>query len=370
MTADTRRGFLKKSLSTTIFLIFLKPFSNIFANAHKPILPPLWTDLIDYARWCPTVHNLQPHKVKIISATEAELYYDPARLLPIGDPNAIFVTVAMGIFHEHLSIAASHTQHIVEMSNYVSPISTAAKGLTFFATLHLKPSLQKEILPRDLIKKRRTARLHYNAEPLKKETLDQLREQAAQFEHEFFSSTDEALIDFVIDLNQQTLFQDISLDADRKELDKLFRYSKKQAKEQKDGLWSKCMGFPGLLMKSVFQHSEKWKKGLMKQLLAKHYQASFKGTATLGWFGGRFNDTQDWLQAGRMLARSWLLVTKNKAYIQPFGSLITNAKAYQKINERFSQPGSGKKIWMIFRAGYSSQPARSFRLNTSDIIIT
>ena len=37
------------------------------------------------------------------------LYYDPGRALPVGDPKGIFVTVALGVFIRHLSIAAANT---------------------------------------------------------------------------------------------------------------------------------------------------------------------------------------------------------------------------------------------------------------------
>ena len=42
---------------------------------------------MDIAKWCPTVHNLQPQKIKVISENRAELYYDSKGLLPHGDPN-------------------------------------------------------------------------------------------------------------------------------------------------------------------------------------------------------------------------------------------------------------------------------------------
>jgi hypothetical protein len=75
------------------------------------------------------------------------------------------------------------------------------------------------------------------------------------------------------------------------------------------------------------------------------------------------------LNCGKMLARNWLFITSQGAYIQPFGSLITNPKAYKTINEKFTQPSENRSIWMIFRIGYSNEPTRSFRLSTEDIII-
>lgn len=367
---NSRRRFLKNSVFATVAITVLNPFKKLFAYFKNEDQVPSWVELIEYARWCPTVHNLQPHKIKIISRTEAELYYDPARLLPVGDPNAIFVTVAMGIFHENLSIAASKYMSVVEMYEITAPVKIGGTAPVLFSRLKIVPSNKKEKLSRELIFKRKTSRIHYNGTPLKKETLEKINNEAAKFDHEFFSSSEPELIDYIIELNKETLFEDISVKADREELDNLFRYSEKEAREHKDGLWSRCMGFPGILMKSVFEHPRKWDHGLKKQFLSKNYGATFKGTATICWFGGRFNNTNDWLYAGRMLARNWLLITEDNAYLQPFGSLVTNTKAYEKINQKFTRLKDDKKIWMIFRAGYSKEPVRSFRLSTEEIIIT
>ena len=370
MNPNSRRSFIKTSIKAAFLIALLNPFRKLFAFSKNEKILPSWVELVDYARWCPTVHNLQPHKIKIVSESEAELYYDPTRLLPVGDPNSIFVTIAMGIFIEHLSIAAGFYETKVIISEVYNPITTSATKPTLFAKLILTPAFQKEELDKDLILKRRTSRLHYDGKPLKQVTLDKIKKQAEVFEHEFFSSSDKEFVDLVIDLNQQTLFEDLELKPNRDELYDLFRYNKEEAETKKDGLWAKCMCFSGSLMKSIFVHHERWTNGLRKKILRNNYRSSFKGTATICWFGGKFNNTNDWLQAGRMLARNWLLITKEGAYIHPFGSLITNVGAYKKINEKFIQPAENKKIWMVFRAGYSNEPARSYRLSTQEILIT
>ncbi len=364
---DSRRRFLQKSIIAASAMA-IRPFKQFFSLASHSNEFPSWYELIEYARWCPTIHNLQPHKIKIISSTEAELYYDPSRLLPVEDPNSVFVTVALGVFYEHLSIAAAPYGKKVEITEMMAPVQVSATIPTLFAKLRMVSVAEKEEIKRQLMLQRRTSRLHYNGNPLQPQTLSTIKNEAASFDHEFFFSSHKEFVDYVINLNQETLFEDISKDADRRELDNLFRYSEKEARQQKDGLWSKCMCVPGALLQSVFKHPENW-AGIKKEILLRHYKSLFKGTSTVGWFGGKFSTTNDWFQAGRMLARCWLLITADKAFIHPFGSLITNANAYKKINMKFTNPAEGKKIWMIFRAGYSKEPARSFRLNTDEIII-
>jgi hypothetical protein len=368
MRFSSRRQFLKEGLSVSFFSILSTPCRAIFDLEISKQALPAWKELIDYARWCPSVHNLQPYKVKIISATDADLYYDPARLLPVADPGSIFMTVSMGVFIEHLSIAAASSGYEVIVTEIFNPLSNSARIPAKFAGLRLIPAENKEYLDRELIKKRRTSRLHYNGEPLSEKSLRALKEEAIGQGHEVFWSSEKQMVEEVIRLNQQTLFEDLGSGATRDELNRLFRYTDQEAEIKKDGLWARCMCFPGKLMRSVFNDHERWEHGLKKTALAGYYKNSFKGTHTICWFGGNFDNTTDWLNAGKTLARCWLLLTKEGACIHPFGSLITNKAAYEKINALFTQPAKGK-IWMIFRAGYSREPARSYRLDTEEIII-
>lgn len=364
----SRRNFIKNTSFGLLSVTLLNPFGKLFASNKKKIFPT-WNELIDFARWCPTVHNLQPHLVKIISETEAELHYNPTKLLPVGDSQSIFATVAMGIFIENLSIASSIYGKKVVIIETQKPINANATAITLFAKLKIEDCNVTETLNRNLILKRKTSRLHYDGNPISPSTLHQLKKQTEEFGHEFFSTSDENFIKSIIKMNQETLFEDLESEPMRNELDKLFRYNKEEAEIKKDGLWAKCMGFSGSLMKSVFTNHEKWTKGIRRSLLSNNYKNSFKGTSTVCWFGGDFENTDHWLRAGKMFARNWLLLTQENAYLQPFGSLITNENAYKQINVMFTQPTNNKKIWMIFRAGYSNEPSRSFRLSTDEIII-
>lgn len=369
MKVNSRRQFLREGLCVGLLAIVYDPLQKIFAHNKSKRNLPSWKELIDYARWCPTVHNLQPHKLKIISDTDAHLYYDPARLLPIGDPDCVFVTVAMGIFIEHLSLAAAISGHEVVITKVFDPIKTTSVGLIKFATLRLITSERKEELDRELILKRRTSRLHYNGEPLTGNSLNSIKDEASKYGHELFWSSEKKMADAIIKLNQQTLFEDLESKANRDELNGLFRYTAKEAETKKDGLWSRCMCFPGKLMKSVFSHHQKWDHGLRKKMLAAYYKNSFKGSETICWLNGKFDNTADWLNAGKILTRIWLRLTDEGAFIHPFGSLITNQQAYKKINDMCVHANGDKKLWMIFRAGYSKEPARSYRLSTEEIIV-
>jgi len=365
-----RRVFIKKLLFGVTFVLFSNPLKKLWASTKtSPYKPPSWRGLVEIARWCPTIHNLQPHQVKIISETEAELLYNPERLLPVGDSDSIFTTIAMGVFIEHLSIAAAPFGYKVITDRLYDPISIKSMKPTIFAKLKLVSSSEKEELNKELIVERRTSRTHYDGKRLDENTLQRIKKESKKFGHDFFHSSESELIDFVTTLNEKALFEDLGSNPNRNELDQLFRYNKKEAEFYKDGLWTKCMGFSGRLTRSIFKNHQKWTKGFRKKLLKKYYISTFKGTSTICWFAGAFKQTEDWVQCGRMFARTWLIMTDENAYIQPFGSLITNENAYSEIEAKLTQPVNPKKIWMIFRAGYSKTPSRSYRLSTNEIVI-
>lgn len=362
-----RRVFLKNGVFSA-GLLLLRPYLDAFKKLDEQSIPT-WEQLVDVARWCPTIHNLQPHQIKEIDAEHAQLFYDPARTLPYGDPNGVFVTIALGIFIEHLSIAASPHGYKVVLENLRNPVDTKANGSQLFAELKLVKRSDKEPLDPQLIFQRRTSRLHYDGKPINEAALDEMKTEAEKFEHEFYYDATDALVSQIIETNQQTLFDDLNDDKNREELDRLFRYTDADAEKFKDGLWYKAMCFPGKLMRSVFQNHSKWNHGARSQVLGSYYKHSFAGTNTICWFSGKFDNTSDWLNAGYMFARTWLILTKHNAYLHPFGTLITNDGAYSKMNEILVGNSTDHKIWMIFRAGYSKVPVRSFRLATSEIIL-
>ena len=366
MNNNNRRNFIKKLSFASIGLSIINPLGKQLFGFNKI---PSWVDLLEIAKWCPTIHNLQPQKLKIISENEAHLYYDPKRLLPYGDPDSVFATVAMGVFIEHLSISAGHYGYTVKINKIFDDISVNKKEDTLFAILKLKKSNIKEPIEASLIKKRRTSRVKYNNIAVKKNILNKLKKEAQLFDNNFYYTQDDELINSLKKINQEALFDDLANDDIRKELDSLFRYNKGDAEIKQDGLWAKCMGFGGGLLKSVFQTHERWTKGLPKIILRNTYMSSFVGTKTICWYRSSFENTIDYIKNGRMFARSWLHLTDHKLYMHPFGSLVTNSSAHEKIKAKFYNKKNNNPIWMIFRIGYSQTPARSYRMKTNKFLI-
>jgi hypothetical protein len=276
----------------------------------------------------------------------------------------------MGTFIENLSITAAGCGMQVKAVGPYSDINTFGNTPVKFVDLEMSPRSVPESLNRELILKRRTSRFHYEDRGLDEILLNTLSAEATAFGHKFQYTTDPSDVKGLIALNEETLMHDLGNDAVRKELDGLFRYSRNEAESKKDGLWSRCFGFPGSMMKTVIRHHDHWDHGVRKKFIDKYYATSLKNTHTIGWYKGPFSNTEDWVRAGHLFARNWLNLTAANVYKQPFGSLITNPESYAKIEKLYgSAPENDQRVWMIFRAGYSKVPPRSYRLETKNFII-
>lgn len=362
--AMNRRNFISSSFSASIAAFLPKLVYG------KPKATPSWESLIEWARWAPSVHNLQPQRIKVISEKEALLCYDTNFLLPVGDPKSEFATAVFGIFVESLSIAAASHGYTVYLSELVEAPSTQKEGIQIFGKIRMTERTEREDLNPNLLKQRRTARTDYDGESLADITLERCESIVAKFGATLFSTSDDDKVEQLVKINQQTLFEDLSHADMRKELDGLFRYSKKEAEALRTGLWTKCMGFPGKLVKSVFRHHERWTKGARKKMLSSYYGSTYKGTATILWIQHKWSLPEDQYEFGRMLCRIWLQLTKEGAYMHPFGSLITNPIAFAELSKSLElDPTNDAPLAFVCRVGYSKEPPRSFRINTSDILL-
>lgn len=364
-----RRTFLR-NLSLSTGLAALSPRA-LFAKAEPPTSPPpAWTALLEYARWAPSPHNLQPWKLHLVSATEAHLCYDPARLLPYTDPTSAFLTVALGMFVECLRIAAApHGWQLQATYETEQQLAFTPATPPRLAVLRLIPGAAPVTFDPELIRRRRTSRLPYDGRPLAGPVQLLLQAVAATHVHTLRCSSDPDLVDFVLHLNSQTLFTDLDDPQSRQEIGRWIRTSDAEAQARQDGLWSRCMGFPGRLMHNFFFHSERFRSAWKRSVLGNVYRRSMRGTSTVAWLSGPFETRPDWLAAGTALQQLWLTLTQHGAYLHPFGSVVTNAAAHAQFLARIQHPAGSGQLWLLVRFGYSHEPPRSLRLSVSDLLV-
>ena len=299
---------------------------------------------------------------------EAELRYVPDRLLPDTDPSGVFGVCGLGIFVEHLAIAARAEQLDLEVDYDGAPLDPHAVGSQPLARLRLVEQPTDEPLSRELLLERRTSRLPYDGSPVAPEVLGELERIAAEHDHRFAFSNDPAMVEWVVGLNSDTMFYDMENPVARREVGRWIRYSGREARRRRDGFSPDALGFPGWLL-WLFVHARLlFELPGVKQLIRRLYLRTMRGVRTVGWLTGPFSTPAEAFRAGRMLARIWLTLTANGIYLHPFGSVITNPRANARLTERIGVDPAHGTPWLLVRLGRSRQPPRSLRLETEALL--
>ena len=98
---------------------------------------------LSYAILAPNPHNRQPWLVELISDTEAMLYCDKDRHLPVTDPLDRQITIGLGCFLELLDIAAGHNSYRADIDLFPQGAHTERLDARPVARLSLTPVKQK-----------------------------------------------------------------------------------------------------------------------------------------------------------------------------------------------------------------------------------
>jgi hypothetical protein len=325
-----------------------------------------WIDLLADARLAPSPHNTQPWRIRVVSDREAQLRYDPARLLPVTDPEGRFMVCALGIFVEALSIAAAARGLELECG-YSGDALRNERAAEPQARLTLRAGVE-DASTVELLRRRRTSRLPYDGDPVPGEVLAGLARIAADWGHDAGFSGDREMVSWLVDLNCDTLFYDLDDDRGRTEIGRWIRTSESEARRAADGFAPSALGFPGPLVGLFFFRHGLFRPRPVRALVRRLYLRTMRGTATVGWLRGPFQTPTDCFAAGRMLLRLWLELTRHGLVLHPFGSVITNERAHDRLTERLELEENERELWLVLRLGRSEEPPSSSLLPAERLI--
>jgi len=348
---------------------FMWPIERLFASSNRGSAN-LWPELLEYARWCPSPHNVQCWKLKILDEKRASLYYDPKRIPVIVDSDTSFTIVGMGMFIECLNIAAqSKGWQVQALHEQEGKLNSKAVSDQLFAQLELVPFNGKPICDRDLILKRRTSRLHYDGRQIPDFLIMDLAMNSALFGQHLNVSSDPELVHSIIELNSNVILERADDVPTMEEMRHWIRTNDAEAAEKKDGLWSAANAVSGKLLYNFCYHHERfvhgWKRGMTRKMMNK----GMKGTPQMGWIKGPFAKRTDWVNAGIMLQRLWLAMTSQGIYLHPLGTIITTPSAKETFLKKINTTDEHGIVWFLIRLGYSKEPVRSYRLEAKDLLI-
>jgi len=312
---------------------------------------------------------VQPWAIRIEDCSTATLFIDLQRSLPKEDVTGAFLISAMGLFLEALAIVAAHENKRLSyvVSDDLREIAKrirVADELLPFAMLRLDAETNASSeFGIELVIRRATARMAYEATPVREKSLQRLAEVAAAQGAIFGSTANLAAIRAIADANITALFDDLNDANYHDEIAAWFRCGRRQEREHRDGLSSRCMSMSSLEL-SIAKNAP----GLLhvpglSAAAASHYRRAL-ATPCIGWLSGGFWEPAAALDSGHALMRFWLAVTGEGLSLHPLGNLVTKHAAAKQ----FESITGATNVWLVFKLGYARNVPRSLRRPVTDFL--
>jgi hypothetical protein len=317
-----------------------------------------WVQVAGLARLAPTPHNTQPFRIRPLTATVAQLVILRQRMLPVEDTDDLYVLSSFGLFAETLERAGRHFGFVIR----VTPEAGVAPGAIEPGTGPLvlgRAEVTGRCTPeeqRTLLEARRTSRLPYEDRLVAPRALGEFARIAADSGHAFESFDEPAIVRDVLERNVTAVLENNLKAEERAELRRWIRTG--ETPVIGDGLWSTPMNQPPWELRLALTVPRLFLLPGIAALARAKYLRTQAGTRHVAILRGPFQSWPELVEAGRMLMRLWLSMTRHGVYMLPFGSMITNAPCKRYLSERFA----AADIWFILRFGYSAVPPQAPRL--------
>jgi hypothetical protein len=333
-------------------------------GSDRPATTP-WPALIDQARHYPSPHNSQPIVVQPTSPTTATVFYDLDRGLPAESFGIPFAHVCGGVFLAGLAIVARAAGFAVRESLDLAAMDFGGHDrLHRLADVVLEPhettTADRDAL--DAFLSRQTSRRPYDATTVDEEVLAGARAIAASHGHLLRSTTEAAVVDDLVRINQETLFDDLQDDSVHDEIMTWLRFSKREAAETGDGLSAETMLMPGPVLRVAMGHRGLWTAPVVGDAVRRVYLGTMRGVRQLAWLEGPFAGPADHVEAGRAFLEVWLELSRHGVALHPFGTVITNPRSHAAFVRAVDvDEDAGRMAWMLFRLGRSAPPPVAHR---------
>lgn len=336
-------------------------------------LPGPWPVLLDEVRRYPSPHNSQPITVRVLDERRAQVFYDLDRGLPAESFGIPFAHVCAGVFLESLvTVAAGHGWAVGESLRLAEMDFSSPQRQHLLGTVELDavPVTAAAVEQLEAFRRRRTSRRPYDRRLVDAAVLAEVDAVAAAAGQEFGRTAEQSLVDDLIRINQETLFDDLRDDAVHAEILTWIRTSRRQAAATRDGLSAETMLIPGPLLRIAMRHRWLWDLPVIGRLFRRVYLNTMRGVREVGWLAGPFDGPAGHVAAGRCFLRVWLAFTRHGVSLHPFGTVITNPRSHAAFAARTGVDESGGRMaWMLFRYGTSDVPPQAWRREPAAMLL-
>jgi hypothetical protein len=348
--------------------------SNSGPREHTPIMRA-----IAYGIHAPNPHNTQAWKFELVSDTDAVLYIDERRLLPVTDPPARQIHIGAGCFIETLAIGISSL-------GYETDVAYLPRGPYGFEEIGHKPvariKLRQSATVRpdhlaQFIERRQTNRKPYAGPPLSDEEAAKIRAQAQSADVEVLVIDQPAEMRPLLDVFYKAMEIEVTTPHLYEETRIWFRFNENQRRALRDGLSMGQAGIDGIKRRLI-----EWslRNGNPKQWFSprsigpvlKTYRAGIDSAMGLVLLKTETNDQLNWLEAGRSFARAQLTLTEFGLTSHPYSQVLQEYPEMADLQAEFNdlmgirEPA---KIQMAVRVGRAKQSYVAKRRSPKDFII-
>lgn len=332
-------------------------------NSSTDSITQVWFDILEVVRHCPSPHNVQPWKIRILSDGTVELLIDGSRTFPFTDHTGSFIISAMGMFLTYCEIAAQNRGYVLHSCIADVDKIKLGSGLSLFAKLSLE---KQENLPKhvftdaDLIDRKTSRKENLHCE-IPERVLQKLTQVVEGFGYTIKFTINQKIIESVLQQNITALFSDVNDWPYFSELKPLLMIGRKS--EAKDGLHYKAMNMSKLELATPKHLPQIVQIPLLDALMRLIYRKQIGHCEYLAFISGDFWERTDALNAGKMLITFWLTLNKNSIHLHPFGNLVTNLAARKNVEDMMGI----EKMWFVCRVGYTDEPEESNRFSVAEI---
>lgn len=336
--------------------------------------PPI-IEALRYGITAPSAHNTQPWRIELVSDTEARLFLDRERLLPLTDPPGRQVHMSHGTLLEMTAIAATHF-------GYRADIDPLPDGGMDYEQLGTKPTARIRLAPVEgepedplfaQALTRRSSRLAHEGPMVTDGELASMVDHARPGdlrmglvpESQLAKASDLVVRAMTIEVNDYEIYDETRF---------WFRFSKREMKRHQDGLSVNTAGLTGFAAgtANMFLSAGNWHKEKNR----KRYLATFRETieSTRGFLTmvTPTNTMLDWLHAGRVYVRAQLAASALGLRFHPVSQALQEYPQMDALRGELDallgvEPPA--KVQMFVRVGRTQTPGLSPR-RSLDALLT
>jgi hypothetical protein len=337
-------------------------------------------EIFPYAAAAPSPLNSQPWRVALPSSFRAEIFLEPARLLPNLDPACRQAVISLGAFIENFDLASRHEGFATDVTYF--PSGWPEPRLNFHAPVARLDLIQDQKLLEDplfsQITTRRSDRRAYERCEISHNRFGTL---ASSFDAEpapitFGYTTNTGLKTEIANLLMKALQIELS-DPDRfRETVAWMRSPAGNSRRLATGLTCRQLGMSALstwYIRLVMRcRNRSVSDEILKRTLVSLARKQAHSAAAFGWISTKENHRIGQIRAGRAYERVHLSAASIGLALQPMTQIIRDYEDIQEnrknLNGILGIPET-HTIQMFFRLGYAFPSPSSQRLSPDDFII-